>query len=190
MSKVFSKVPSDHDSPKQESVDIDDIYDCLERFLNASIPVKGGGKLEVVCGLSNRTVIPTPPFIMIQLIDEEQLAFNESRYTSTHKVVHDFNKVTLQIDFYGKDNIKAHKMAKSFLIRFNDDWASDQFKTYQKPIFPLYAEGLRNNVFINSESQYEDRYVVTAYLEYHPEFGMCQESATEIIMSVRLADTK
>lgn len=43
-------------------------------------------------------------------------------------------------------------------------------------------------MFLNEEGQFEDTCVVNAYFEYHPELGICANSAKEIVMDVNIAD--
>ena len=42
---------------------------------------------------------------------------------------------------------------------------------------------------INAEDQYDDSCSVVSYFEYHPEFGVCTDSAKEIVMDVINADS-
>lgn len=87
--------------------------------------------------------------------------------------------------FVGNEYVPALQMAKSFIVRFNDSWASDQFEQYKVPFFPLYSDEVTiESSFVNAEDQYEDVCSVDVYFEYHPEFGVCEGSAKEIIMNV------
>jgi len=70
-------------------------------------------------------------------------------------------------------------MAKAFDARFNDAWASEQFEQY--------SDDVEVNTFsINEEDQYDDCCSVVAYFEHHPEFGVCENSAKEVVMGVNI----
>jgi len=70
-------------------------------------------------------------------------------------------------------------------MRFNDAWASEQFEKYGEPFFPLYSDDVKiEKTFTNAEEQYDDACSVDVYFEYHPEFGICEESAKEIVMDI------
>lgn len=116
---------------------------------------------------------------------EEQISTSETRYTDTHKIVKNISKIIVQFAFFGSENIKAHKMVKAFVMRFNDSWASEQFAQYGKDLYLLYSNDFQNQPRVNMEGQYEDCYSVTAYFEYHPEIGMCQDSAKELVMETK-----
>ncbi|CAI3952914.1 unnamed protein product [Commensalibacter communis] len=78
-------------------------------------------------------------------------------------------------------------MAKAFSLRFNDSWATEQFAQYGQVFFPLYCDDIKSQPFMDMEDQYADFYTVTAYFEYHPEVGMCQDSAKELQMQTKPA---
>lgn len=181
--EVYAKIdPQDQDHELQVA-DEAEIYRVLEAFARRAIQFKNKTDLHIISGQFNRASLPRPPLIILQTINEERLSLNESCYTARHKIIHNYTKICVQVDFYGTESIKAHKMAKAFEMRFNDDWAYNLFKEEsQNTIFNLYSQNLRNSLFIDSESQYADRYTMDVFLEYHPEYGMCQESAIELRM--------
>lgn len=183
-SQVSAIAPPDEEFPDLEAVDQDAIYNVIEKFLKKAIPVKGA-QLSVVAGSNNRVSTPKVPYIVVQIMHEEQISTGETRYTDTHKIVKNISKIIVQFAFFGSENIKAHKMVKAFVMRFNDSWASEQFAQYGKDLYPLYSNDFQNQPRVNMEGQYEDCYSVTAYFEYHPEVGMCQDSAKELIMETK-----
>lgn len=85
----------------------------------------------------------------------------------------------------GSQTISALQMAYAFDVRFNDEWASEQFEQYSDILFPLYSDDINSEgQIINSEDQYDDACSINAYFEYHPELGVCANSAKEIVMDL------
>jgi len=165
------------------------MYNLIGKFLQKAIPIKGT-KLKVIKGFGNRVSTPKGPYVVLQVIDENQLSSNETRYTDKYKIVWSRSEVIISMSFFGSGNIAALEMARSLVVRFNDAWASEQFAEYSDILFPLYCDDVKISKFsINAEDQYDDTCSVTAYFEYHPEFGICANSAKEIVMDVNIADT-
>ncbi|CAI3959064.1 phage neck terminator protein [Commensalibacter communis] len=172
--------------PELNVIDQEELYSILGKYIHKAIPIKGT-TLTVINGLENRISTPKPPYVSFQMVHEEQLSFSETRYTNTHKIIRNITQLTIQFDFYGANKIKASKMAKSFVMRFNDSWTSEQFAQFSNILFPLYSDEMHNNQYIDAEDQYTDCYSATAYFEYHPEVGMCQDSAKELQMQTKPA---
>lgn len=89
--------------------------------------------------------------------------------------------------FVGGEKISALEMAHAFDVRFNDAWASEQFEQHSDILFPLYSDDVNSaGQIINSEYQVDDAYSVNAYFEYHPELGVCENSAKEVEMTINI----
>jgi len=187
--KVTAKAPKDGEFPALKKLTYKEMYNLIGKFLQKAIPIKGT-KLKVIKGFGNRVSTPKGPYVVLQVIDENQLSSNETRYTDKYKIVWSRSEVIISMSFFGSGNIAALEMARSLVVRFNDAWASEQFAEYSDILFPLYCDDVKvSNFSINAEEQYDDTCSVTAYFEYHPEFGICANSAKEIVMDVNLADT-
>ncbi|MDI2091279.1 phage neck terminator protein [Commensalibacter oyaizuii] len=157
------------------------MYNLIGKFLQKAIPIRVK---------NDRISTSKHLYIALQVINENQLSTTETRYTDKHKILWARSEVTMEMKFVGSGNIAALEIAKAFTVRFNDAWASEQFEQYSDILFPLYCDDVKVEKFsINSEDQYDDACSVTAYFEYHPEFGICEESSKEVIMSVLVADT-
>lgn len=187
--KVTAKAPKDGEFPALKKLTYKEMYNLIGKFLQKAIPIKGT-KLKVIKGFGNRVSTPKGPYVVLQVIDENQLSSNETRYTDKYKIVWSRSEVIISMSFFGSGNIAALEMARSLVVRFNDAWASEQFAEYSDILFPLYCDDVKISKFsINAEDQYDDTCSVTAYFEYHPEFGICANSAKEIVMDVNIADT-
>jgi len=186
--KVIAKAPKDGEFPELKNLSYKEMYDLVGKFLQKAIPIKGA-KLSIVKGLSNRVSTPKTPYVVLQVNDQKALSSSETRYTDKYKIVWCRSQITMNILFVGNENIPALQMANSFAARFNDAWASEQFEQYSDILFPLYSDDIKiEGQIVNSEDQSDDACSVVSYFEYHPEFGICENSAKEIVMDVSLSD--
>jgi len=182
--QVIAKAPEDGEFPELKNLSYKDMYDLVGKFIQKSIPIKGT-KLTIIKGLNNRVSTPKAPYIVLQITDENQLSSTETRYTDKHKILWARSEITMSMMFFGIGNASALQMSKAFVMRFNDAWASEQFEKYGEPFFPLYSDDVKiEKTFTNAEEQYDDACSVDVYFEYHPEFGICEESAKEIVMDI------
>ncbi|CAI3959145.1 phage neck terminator protein [Commensalibacter communis] len=186
--KVTAKAPKDKEFLEPKKLTYKEMYNLVAKFLQKAIPIKGA-KLKIINSLQNRTATPKAPYITLHIIDDNQMSTPETRYTDKYKITWSRTEMTIRMNFVGGGNIAALEMAKAFTIRFNDAWATEQFSEYSDIFFPLYSEDIEIKEFvINAEDQYEDSCSVVAYFEYHPEFGVCANSAKEIVMGVGIVD--
>jgi len=70
--------------------------------------------------------------------------------------------VVVQLDVHGPSG--ADNVQKITTL-FRDDYAVQQFATYDVDVAPLYTDEPKQLPFLNAEQQYEDRWVVEAYLQ-------------------------
>ncbi|MDI2090451.1 phage neck terminator protein [Commensalibacter oyaizuii] len=186
--KVTAKATEDGAFPELKNLSYKEMYNIVGKFIQKAIPIKGA-ELQIVKGFNNRVATPEPPYVVLQIIDENQISTTETRYTDKHKILWARSEITMNMSFVVTGNIAALQMAKSLVVRFNDAWASEQFAQYSDIFFPLYCKDVKIEKFaVNAEDQYDDSSSVTAFFEYHPEFGVCEGSAKEIVMSVLSAD--
>jgi len=183
--QVIAKAPEDEKFPELKTLTDKEIYSLISKFIQKAIPIKGA-KLTIINGLQNRTSTPKTPYIVLEITEEHPLSTSETRYTDKYKIVWSRSQVTVNILFFGSKDIPALQMARAFTVRFNDAWATEQFEQYNNDIFfPLYSDDVKvEPSFINAEGQFDDACSVDAYFEYHPELGICANSAKEIVMNV------
>jgi len=188
--KVTAKAPKDKDFPELKTLTYKEMYNLVGKFLQKAIPIKGA-KLSIIKGLNNRVSTPKPPYVILQIIDENRLSSTETRYTDKYKILWSRSQITMHMIFVGTGNIAALEMAKAFDVRFNDAWASEQFEQYSDILFPLYSDDVKiSSSSVNAENQYDDSCSVDVFFEYHPEFRICEQSAKEVVMSVRASDAE
>lgn len=182
--KVMVVAPKDGEFSELYTLSYKEMYNLVGKFIKKAIPIKGT-ELTIIQGRGNRVSTPKVPYILMNIVDENRLSSNESYYRGRHKIFRSRSQITMTLMFVGNEYVPALQMAKSFIVRFNDSWASDQFEQYKVPFFPLYSDEVTiESSFVNAEDQYEDVCSVDVYFEYHPEFGVCEGSAKEIIMNV------
>lgn len=182
--KVMVVAPKDGEFSELYTLSYKEMYNLVGKFIKKAIPIKGT-ELTIIQGRGNRVSTPKAPYILMNIVDENRLSSNESYYRGRHKIFRSRSQITMTLMFVGNEYVPALQMAKSFIVRFNDSWASDQFEQYKAPFFPLYSDEVTiESSFVNAEDQYEDVCSVDVYFEYHPEFGVCEGSAKEIIMNV------
>lgn len=186
--KVTAKASEDKEFPKLKKLTYKEMYNLVGKFLQKAIPIKGA-KLTIVKGISSRVSPPKTPFVVLQVVDEKRLSSSETRYTDKHKILWHRSMITMSMLFIGSEKISALEIGKAFEVRFNDAWASEQFEQYSDILFPLYSDDIKIEPdFINAEGQYDDACSVISYFEYHPEFGVCETSAKELVVDVNITD--
>ncbi|CAI3933404.1 hypothetical protein [Commensalibacter communis] len=161
------------------------VYDCFIKYFDHFFP-----KIPVFKGMVNRVGIDIPPLIIMQTIMGKRISTEETRYSDHSMFIKEFSKNFIRLDFYGSKKRAAADMAQRFRTIWNNSCTFDFFNNLNVPLFPLYLEDFTLRPFVNSEDQYSDHFICDAYYEYHPEIELPQESATEIIFPVALANNK
>jgi len=188
LTQVTAQAPKDKKFPELKKLTHQEMYNLVGKFVQKAIPITGA-KLTVVKGMNSRVSPPKTPCVILQVIKKERLSSTETRYTDKHKILWYRSMVTMSMLFMGGGNISALEMGHAFEARFNDSWATDQFEKLSDILFPLYSDDVKiEEDYINDEDQYEDSCSVDVYFEYHPEVGVCEESAKEIIMNTLITD--
>ena len=152
---------------------IDDCIDALAAFVGPFVP-----NGELVRSQQNR-VSHTPAigvvFTELLTVDLETptLKFANGEYTiSTPK------RLDVQLDFYGEladDQCNAVKTA------YRTFWATDKFPAWLKPMY--CSDGVQGP-FVNGESQYANRWILTASLHFNASLTVPQDSANQISILV------
>lgn len=129
--------------------------------------------VEIVQGLQNRVAMPTGPFINMTALRQARIATNETTYNGVdEKTLTNFKRFDVQIDFYGPDMADA---ANTFETVFRDEYAVDKMGPL---VTPLYCSDAMQAPLTNEEKQYEQRWIVTASVEFNPDVALPQDSMT------------
>ena len=79
-------------------------------------------------------------------------------------------EVTIQLDFHSPDFL-AGDFAQTVSIALRDEFGTSFFSALAAPfnnVSPLYADDPIRGPLTNAEAQYEDRWIVSAVLQYNP----------------------
>jgi len=90
-------------------------------------------------------------------------------------------QVSVQLDVHGPNSGDNAQIITSL---FFDPYATDAFQLSGYDVAPLYADDPKQIPFINAENQYEDRWVVTAYMQANPTITLPQQFADELETTV------
>lgn len=154
---------------------LSDVYTALRSFLLTYV-VPGG--TEVVQGLGNRVPTPKGAYVAMTALYQKQLATNVRAYDGLEQTIEQSRRIDVQLDFYGplSGNWAA---AASILLRDPVGCAA-----LAPACQPLYADEARNMPTVTGEEQYQQRWTVTAALQWHPTLTLDQESATAVAVDL------
>jgi len=88
----------------------------------------------------------------------------------------------MQLDFYGST---SQTWAMQTQALFRDQYATDIFPAN---IQPLYADDPVQIPLIDGEQQYEQRWKITANLQYNPILTTAQQSMLEVVVDLAPID--
>lgn len=138
-----------------------DIFTALRTFILSLITC------EVIQGLGNGVPMPLSGFITMTALYQNRLSTNVDGYpdmtTSTgNKTARQAVQYTMQIDCYGPLSSDWAAMLSTML---RDEYAC---LSMAPNVQPLSADDPKMIPLIDGEQQYEQRWVVTAILQYNP----------------------
>ena len=152
----------------------DDIYADVRAFLINLFPLPDE---KVIRGYSNNVPFPQAPFICINIITESALATNVNEYAEESGRVMQTQEVQMQVDFYGQ---QSGEMSRTFANLWRDFYACDRLSVCQ----PLYTNDPQYLPFTNESSDFEERWMVSAYLNYNPVVTHEQSRVSAIDISI------
>jgi hypothetical protein len=130
--------------------------------------IQGLVNCEVIQGLGNGVPMPTGGFICITPLYQDRLSTNLNTFTdpvspalgsmSTLQAT----QFTIQIDCYGPNSAE---WALAISTMFRDDYGC---LALAPKCQPLYADNPRMIPLIDGEQQYEQRWAITALVQYNP----------------------
>lgn len=165
------------------SIDItdQDVYTALVTLLATIVP----SGTPIVQGLDNQVAMPATGFVLMTGLGIERLGTNVdvnngTTLTQTSQMA---ARYTVQLDFVGP---LAQSWAMQVQALFRDEYAADLMPAN---IQPLYADDPMLIPLVNAESQYEQRWKVTAAIQYKPTITTPQQSATSLSIGIKPIDT-
>lgn len=154
-----------------------DVYAALGAFIASMLGLAAG---QVIQGFPNRTAMPVGPFVAMTGILKKRLRTNVDNFAGTSQVAPAPGPVTaeqgqqidVQLDCYGPASSDWADILTT-LLRDNVGCLALAPKCQ-----PLYADDPIRAPLTNAEAQYEDRWIVTARIQYNPVTTTAQEYAT------------
>lgn len=163
------------------SISIDDVIQAITSFLVPFLPAG----VPVIRAQQNRVPPPitytaSDPLVFVQLREVSQTDLETPTMTQSadpdvqQADINTPTQIDVQIDFYG---ISAGDYCKAVKAVWRSPYAPDQFPI---GIAPLFCSNGIQGVLVTGEEQYEDRWLLTASLQYNPVVTVIQQSATVI----------
>jgi hypothetical protein len=94
-------------------------------------------------------------------------------------------ELAMQMDFYGPN---ASDNSTTFSTIFRDEYGVSIFKALPGGISPLYTSEPQNAVFVAEEQQYEDRWMLTAFMQVDSVVSVPKQFADEIAVARKPVD--
>lgn len=157
------------------------IFTKLRNFLQTYVVPTG---TEVVQGLGNRVSTPRGAYVAMTALLQVQMATNERTHDSDDEedTIMQSRRIDVQLDFYGP---------------LSGDWAAVAAILLRDPVGcaaltpacqPLYTTDARQIPTVTGEEQYQQRWSLTATLQFHPSATLDQQSADTLAADLIAAD--
>lgn len=151
------------------------LYTIVGGFLQAMIGVdpSTGITVAVTRGQINLVPMPPTPFINMLAMVSGRVSTNEVFYdgTAQTQITQQSTKVKMRMDFYGP---LAHDWATIIETLWRDTVGCNALA----PVCaPLYSNEPMQSTLVNGEENYEDRWILEAFLQYNPRITTPQQSA-------------
>jgi hypothetical protein len=167
----------------------DDLYTAVKGFLVTALDI---APAQVVKGLGNRVSAPVggsagSSYIVMTQLTRLRLRTNIDTWDGTDPTSLSFEQgveVMLQLDVFG---VNAADLATIITTLWRDDYACLALGAVCQP---LYCDEPRLMPFIDGEEQYEQRYTISAHLQYNPTVSVPQQFANVAQVSVINVDEK
>jgi hypothetical protein len=158
-----------------------DVYTALRSFLLSVLPIN----TPVIQGIVNKVSMPAGGFVSMTSKGQERIATNINTTDSANQITKVNTPMTysMQLDFYGAG---SQSWAIQFQALFRDEFAT---RSMPKNITPLYSDDPMQMPLINGEEQYEQRWKVSAKMQYSPIITIPQQSATQLNVGIIEIDT-
>lgn len=156
-----------------------DVYTALGNFIVAMLGLSVG---QVVQGYPNRVPMPVGPFVLMTAMLKKRLRTNVDNYNPTTDPAPAPGPVTsemgqqvdIQLDCYGP---LSSDWSDILVTLLRDDTGCEALLPSCQP---LYADDPIRAPLTNAEMQYEDRWIITARIQYNPITTTAQEYATAL----------
>ncbi len=153
----------------------DPLFIALRAFILSII-----AGVEVVQGQSNLVPMPEGQFICMTPISQRRLSTNESTYDGVDtRDVQQHTEYSIQIDCYGASS-SDHATNISIMLR--DFYGCEFLSPYACQ--PLFTSDPSQVPLINGEGNYEQRWMLTAVLQFNPTVSVTQQFADALEVDI------
>lgn len=167
-------------APYISSITIDTVIAALGAFLQPFV-----GSAQIIRAQVNRVAPPPDSFVelteILQVDLETPIDFDNEPNSQTD--ITGPKRIDIQIDFYGPSSGDQCTAVKGI---YRSSYAPAQFPDGIKP---LYCSDGHQAPLITGEEQYENRWTITASLQYNPVVSIPQQSANTLAVNI-LEDTQ
>lgn len=130
---------------------------------------------HIVQGLGNDVPMPTDEFIMLTATAQAPLSTNHSLYgVDLQRSIRTPTRYNVQIDCYGPT---SGDRASQIVMMWRDQYG---WEALQPNCAPLYCTDPVQVPLVNGEENYEQRWTLTALLQFNPVVTVPQQSATTL----------
>lgn len=157
----------------------DTLFIALRAFLLSFI-----SGVEVVQGLGNGVPMPEGPFIAITAANQRSLATNETTYDGVdERTIKRSTEYSIQVDCYGP---LSSDQATEIAMLWNDAYGVEFLLPYGCQ--PLFNSEPTQSALVNGEENYEQRWMLTAVLQFNPVTTVAQEFADVLAVDIVSVD--
>lgn len=172
--------------PTVISISLTDVYTAIKAFLVAVLPVDPN---SVIQGLGNRAAMPAGPFVAMTAVLNQRLRTNQTTWDEdnpdpTELSIEQGVQVNVQIDCYGPDSMD---WAEIIATLWRDDYGCQALAPTCQP---LYSDDPRQIPLVDSEKQYEARWLIGAQLQYDPIVSTPSQFADTLAVTLINVDEK
>lgn len=161
------------------------VYAALVPFIAAVTGLTAG--TNVVQGLPNRASMPLPGFISVQAVHRHRLRTNEHTTPEgsnpTDINIEEGVELRVQIDCYGPS---SEDWATILSTTLRDEYGYDALAP--SGVFPLHADDASMVPLVDGEEQYEERWMLEAFVQYDPVTTPPQQYAN--VVKVKLTNVQ
>lgn len=140
---------------------VEDVLTDVRAFVQS---VLGLPNTQVIKGIGNRAPAPVGNFVVLTPLFQQQLEWNIDSWTGIDPETMQYQqntRIDIQCDIYGRP---AGSQAKMLQTLWSDEYASEIMVNTA----PLYADEVRMIPLVDSEQQYEERWLLTLVAQYNP----------------------
>lgn len=159
------------------NVTIDNVIDALASFIQLFV-----GTAQIVRGQQSRVAQPPDPCVVLTELLSSDLETPTVTMDNVNQILSVITpgRIDIQIDFYGSSAGDQCKAVKTF---FRTNYAADQFSNINPSIVPLYCSDGIQAPLVSAEMQWEQRWTMTASLQYNPQVTVAQQSAVGVFIN-------